>query len=77
MEDYRCKLITRILFATSQNEVKRYIGIAMKGLQDLKVNAVVIARLIEMMIQCLDEFNAMNYDAQQCTNIKMATTQFN
>ena len=77
IDDYRCKLINKILFAQSQDEVKRFVEAAMKGLQAHNVNKHIIARFIEKMLQHLGEFNAMNQDAQQWSNIKMARIQFN
>jgi len=76
IDDYRCKLINKILFATSQDEVKRFIAAAMKGLQQHKVNGHIVARFIDKMLQHLEDFNHTDHNAQQCNNIKMAMTGF-
>ena len=77
IDDYRCKLINKILFAQSQEEIIRFVDAAMKGLQAHNVNKHIIARFVEKMLQHLAEFNPMNQDAQQSSNIKMARIKFN
>ncbi|HEX9510212.1 MAG TPA: hypothetical protein VF939_06995 [Puia sp.] len=77
INDYRCKLINKILFSTSQEEVKRYIDTAMKGLLQHKVNGHLVTRFVERTAKDLAEFNPMDRDAQQWANIKMARIQFN
>lgn len=76
IDEYRCKLINKILFARSQYEVKRYIDTAMKNLKQHKVNGHIIARFIEKSTIHLQEFNPMNHDSQQWANIKMARVKF-
>jgi hypothetical protein len=76
IDDYRCKLINKILFATSQDEVKRFIAAAMKGLHQHKVNGHIVARFIDKMLQHLEDFNHTDHNAQQCNNIKLAKTGF-
>ncbi len=76
IDEYRCKLINKILFARSQYEVKRYIDTAMKNLRDHKVNGHIIARFIEKSNNHLLEFDPMNHDSQQWSNIKMARVKF-
>ena len=72
-----CKLITKILFAGSQEEVKRFCDASMKGLEHHKVNEHIIARFVNKMISEIEQFNPMNKDAQQWSNIQMAKIQFN
>lgn len=76
IDDYRCKLINKILFATSQDEVKRFIAAAMKGLQQHKVNGYIVARFIDKMLQHLQDFNHTDHNAQECNNIEMARIGF-
>jgi len=76
IDECRYKLIDKILFAYSQDEVKRYIETAMKGLQEHKVNGHIIARFVEKTAQHLEEFSPMSHNAQQWSNIKMARIQF-
>ena len=74
--EYRCKLINKILFANSQEEVCRYIEAAMRGLRENRVNGHLVSRFVEKAAQDLQGFNSLNHDDQQWVNIKMARTQF-
>ncbi len=76
LNEYRTKLIDKILFARSQEEVKRYIDAALKALIQNQVNGHIIARFIEKILSELESFNPMNKDAQQWSNIKMAIILF-
>jgi len=77
LDEYRCKLINKILFADSQVEVKRYCDAAMKGLEHHKVNGHIAVRFVDKVIGELEKFNPMKKDAQQWSNIQMARIQFN
>jgi len=77
LNDYRCKLVNKILFSTSREEVKRYITVAMKDLLQHRVNGHLIARFVESISNDLKLFNPMDYDSQQWANIKMARMQLN
>lgn len=77
LDEYRYKLINKILFAGSQEEVKRFCDVAMKGLEHHKVNGHIIARFVNKVINDLEQFNPMEKDAQQWSNIQMARIQFN
>ncbi len=77
LDEYRCKLINKILCAGSQEEVKRFCDAAMKGLENHKVNGHIAVRFVEKMISELERFNPMDKDAQQWSNILMAKIQFN
>lgn len=77
LNEYRAKLITKILFAGSQEEVKRFIDTAIKALENNKVNGHIIARFVDKIIKELNLFNPMNKDAQQWSNITMGKILFN
>lgn len=77
LDEYRSKLVNKILFAGSQEEVKRFCDAAMKGLEHHQVNGHIIARFVDKVISGLEQFNPMESDAQQWSNIKMARIQFN
>ena len=77
LDEYRCKLVNKILFACSQEEVKRFCDAAMKSLEHHKVNGHIIARFVNKVINELEQFNPMEKDAQQWSNIRMARIQFN
>jgi hypothetical protein len=77
LDEYRTKLVNKILFASSQEEVKRFIDTALKALEQNKVNGHIITRFIEKIISELELFNPMKKEAQQWSNIKMALILFN
>lgn len=77
LDDFRCKLINKILLAGSQEDVKRFCDGAMKGLEHHKVNGHIIARFVDKMIIELNQFNPTEKDVQQWSNIKMARILFN
>jgi len=77
LDECRSKLINKILFASSQEEVRRFCDAAMKGLEQQKVNGHIIARFADKIISELHQFNPMNKDAQQWSNIRMARIHFN
>lgn len=77
LDEFRCKLINKILFAGSQEDVKRFCDASMKGLEHHKVNGHIIARFVDKMISELGQFNPMSKDAQQWRNIQIAKIKFN
>ncbi len=58
LEEYRIKLINKILFCASQEEVKRYIDTAIKALQQKKVNGHIISRFVDKIISEIDLFTS-------------------
>jgi len=74
---YRTKLIAKIMFASSQDEVKRFIDTAMKSLEQYKLNGHIICRFTDKMLDELEAFSPLNKEAQQWSNIKMARICFN
>lgn len=72
LDEYRCKLITKILFSSSQEEVSRFCDAAIRGLEHHNVNAYIIVRFVDKVIFKLEEFNPMKKDAQQWANVKVA-----
>ena len=74
---YRTKLIAKIMLASSQDEVKRYIDTAVKSLEQHKLNGNIVTRFTEKMLDELEAFSPMNKEAQQWSNIKMARICFN
>lgn len=76
LNDYRMKLIGKILFAASQEEVKRYIGGAMKALQQRKVNGPIIARFVDKIMRELDLFIPLKTGGQPWRNITRAKLLF-
>jgi hypothetical protein len=77
IDGYCCKLINKILFAGSQEDVQRSIDAAVKGLKDHKVNEYIIDRFVDRAIQSLNDFNPFDNNAQQWSNIQMGKIVFN
>jgi len=77
LDDYKTKLINKILFAASQDEVKRFIDAAIKALEQNQVNGHIVSRFVEKIISDLELFNPMKKEAQQWSNIKIALILFN
>ncbi|MBK7291602.1 MAG: hypothetical protein KBF82_08445 [Chitinophagaceae bacterium] len=75
--EYREKLIAKIMLASSQDEVKRYIDTAMKSLEQHNLNGHIVSRFIEKILDELESFSPMNKEAQQWSNIKMGRICFN
>jgi hypothetical protein len=76
LEDYRIKLINKIMFAASQEDVKRFIDTAMNALEN-RVHGHIISRFNEKIMSDLEMFNPMKKEAQQWSNIKFAKIIFN
>jgi hypothetical protein len=77
LNEYTAKLINKILFAASQDEVKRFIDAAMLALEKNNINGHIIARFLEKIIGELDMFNPMDKNAKQWSNISTAKILFN
>ena len=76
IDDYRCKLINKILFAGSEEDVMRYADAAMKGLEQHKVNGHIISRFVTKLIGELEKYNPMDEEAQQWSNVRVAIIYF-
>lgn len=76
LEEYRTKLINRILVAGSQEDVGRYIAAAMAALEKYKLHGHLVARFVEKISTQLELFNPMKKDSQQWSNIKIARIHF-
>jgi hypothetical protein len=72
LEEYKAKLTRKILFADSQEEVKRFIDAAMKALEQNKVNGHIILRFVNKIIGELELFIPEKKDVRQESNIKIA-----
>ena len=70
-------LINKILFASSQNEVKKACSNALLLLEENNAPVASKAAFIEAVIAELEKFNPMNKDAQQWSNIHMARIELN
>jgi len=77
LNEYTAKLINKILFAASQDEVKRFIDAAMLALEKNNVNGHIIKRFLDKIISELDMFNPMDKKAKQWSNISTAKILLN
>lgn len=71
LDDYRCKLVSKILQSGSQEEVKRYFNAAIKGLKSHNVNGHIMVRFIDKVLFELDACSPLTQEPQQWSNIKM------
>lgn len=69
LDDYRAKLITKILLATSPEEAKRYCHAAIHGLGDQQLQGYLIVRFLEETINELGNFSPAGQNTQQWENI--------
>lgn len=76
LDDYRRKLINKILLSSSPDEARRFINTAIRSLIDHKVHGYIIVRFIDKTLYDLQEFNQVNKDEQQWSNIAMAKDHF-
>lgn len=76
LDEYRTKLVNHILYAESQNEVKRFIDAAVNALEKNKINGHLIDLFVNKIIFELDGFSPMNKDAQHWSNIRIASILF-
>jgi hypothetical protein len=76
LDDYRHKLINKILLSASPDEVRRFINTAIRSLIDHKVHGYIIVRFMDKTIYDLHEFNPISKDEQQWNNIALAKDYF-
>jgi hypothetical protein len=72
ISEYTAKIINKILFAASQDEVKRCTDEAIQALEKNSVNGHITARFLEKIIDELDRFNPMDKNSTQWSNISTA-----
>lgn len=72
IDDYRCKLINEILFATTQQEVNEIVGNAYKRLLDKNANGFVIVRFVVKTLFNLEKFHPSEHCNTQWVNIAYA-----
>lgn len=72
LDSYRAKLINKILQAASQEDVKRFIAMAIKSLEQHKLNGHIVTRFLEKTTTQLELLDPMEKSAQEWSNIQMA-----
>ncbi len=76
LDDYRSKLVNKVLLAGAEQEVKRFCDAALKSLEQHNVNGYVIIRFVDKIINDLEGFNPRNKNLQQWSNIQSAKKYF-
>ena len=76
LDEQRVKLINKILFAGSQEDVKQVINAAVKLLNQNRLNSEIIDGYFNLIISDLELFSPLKKDAQQWSNIQMARIYF-
>lgn len=77
LDEYRCKLLNKILHSYSEYEVQRFIVTAMKSLQSNKVHGHIILRFLKKSIMNLERLEHKNDSSRKWKNICYARDQFN
>ncbi|GAO42904.1 hypothetical protein [Flavihumibacter petaseus] len=70
LEDYRCKLISKIAYSDTQQQVKRYLDAALKGLQTHRVNGHITLRFLHRVEQELQRYQPDDGDPLQWENVQ-------
>jgi len=76
LDDYRHKLVNKIIFSTSPEEVRRYSNTAIRSLIDHKVHGYIIVRFIDKTLVDLEHLNPINKEERQWNNITLAKDYF-
>lgn len=72
VEKYRQKLITEILLARTEEEVKKFCDTAMENVEQNKGKGPVLARFVNKLEEDLEGFNPRTKNVQQWSNIQTA-----
>jgi len=76
LDDYRRKLIDKILLAASPQDALRFSDTAIRSLNEHKVHGYIIVRFIDKTLHNLAEVTIQCVDEKQQGNIKMAMDHF-
>lgn len=72
LDDYRCKLISKILQASTTDHVTRYFNAAIKSLKEHKVNGYVQKRFLDKIELELDSIRPDELSTQEMNNREKA-----
>ncbi|KYP14508.1 hypothetical protein [Flavihumibacter sp. CACIAM 22H1] len=72
LDDYRCKLISKILQAPTTDHVSRFFNAAIKSLKEHKVNGYVTKRFLDKIELELDSIQPNELNHQQLRNREKA-----
>jgi len=76
LDEYRRKLIDKILLAASPEDALRFSETAIRSLNDHKVHGYIIVRFIDKTLFNLEEAAALRIGDRPSQNIKMAIDYF-
>ena len=77
LDDYRRKLIDKIVYSASPDDVRRFSNTAIRSLLDHKVHGYIIVRFIDKTINDLQQLNPLQKEERQWKNIALAIEHFN
>jgi hypothetical protein len=77
LEDFRYKLIEKIINAPNDDSINRYINAALKGLKKHNVNGHIVNRFVAKTIFQLEARNPELYTEKQKENIRKALNYIN
>ena len=76
LDEYRSKLVNKVLLASTGEDVKRFCDTAMKRLEQNKVNGHIAIRFVDKIINDFESFNPRTKNVQQWINIQTARVHF-
>ena len=76
LDEYRHKLIDKILLAESSRDVLRFSDTALRSLNEHKVHSYIIVRFIDKTLMNLEEVSSLRIGEKQHSNIKSAIDHF-
>ena len=76
LDEYRHKLIDKILLAESSRDVLRFSDTALRSLNEHDVHSYIIVRFIDKTVMNLEEVSALRIGEKQQSNIKSAIDHF-
>jgi len=76
LDEYRRKLIDKILLAASPEDALRFSETAIRSLNEHKVHGYIITRFIDKTLLNLEEVSALRIGERESQNIKMAIDHF-
>ena len=76
LDEYRHKLIDKILLAESSRDVLRFSDTALRSLNEHNVHSYIIVRFIDKTLMNLEEVSALRIGEKQQSNIKSAIDHF-
>jgi hypothetical protein len=76
LDDYRRKLMDKIIFSSCTDDVLRFSDTAVRSLNDHRVHSYIIIRFIDKTIRDLEEFAPLCIDENQRRNIRSAVDHF-